>query len=132
MRWPDGGARWIEARGHVRRDDAGKALSMSGVCVDVTRRKHIEHDLKFLAEASAELASVNDYPSTLDRIARLAVPRFARLVRSSTWQTSRDGSLRRVATAHVDPAKRQQPAARDGHERYPPDPLGPDRHLRTC
>ena len=121
VRWPDGRARWIEARGRVRRDDAGRALTVSGVCVDVTRRKHVEHDLKFLAEASAELASVNDYASTLDRIARLAVPRFADWCAVDMQQP--DGSLRRVATAHVDPGK--ECLLHEMHERYPPDPLAP-------
>ncbi|HYD74587.1 hybrid sensor histidine kinase/response regulator [Ramlibacter sp.] len=121
VHWPDGRVRWIEARGRVRRSEAGKALSLSGVCVDVTRRKHIEHDLKFLAEASAELASVNDYPGTLDRIARLAVPRFADWCAVDIQQP--DGSLRRVATAHVEPGKER--LLREMHERYPPDPLSP-------
>ncbi len=121
VRWPDGRLRWIEARGRVRRDDSGRALSMSGVCVDITRRKHVEHDLKFLAEASAELAGVNDYSSTLDRIARLAVPRFADWCAVDMQQP--DGSLRRVATAHVDPGK--ELLLHEMHERYPPDPLSP-------
>ncbi|WP_332814741.1 hybrid sensor histidine kinase/response regulator [Ramlibacter sp.] len=121
VHWPDGRVRWIEARGRVRRDDRGRAMSMSGVCVDITRRKHVEHDLKFLAEASAELAGVNDYTGTLDRIARLAVPRFADWCAVDMQQP--DGSLQRVATAHVDPGKER--LLHEMHERYPPDPLSP-------
>ncbi|WBY01105.1 ATP-binding protein [Ramlibacter tataouinensis] len=130
VRWPDGRVRWIEARGRVRRGDNGRALSMSGVCVDITRRKHVEHDLKFLAEASAELAGVNDYAATLDRIARLAVPRFADWCAVDMLQP--DGSLRRVATAHLDPARER--VLHEMHEHHPPDPqvrVGTWHVLRT-
>lgn len=121
VHWPDGRVRWIEARGRVRHGDGGQALALSGVCVDVTRRKHIEDDLKFLAEASAELAGVDDYPGTLDRIAKLAVPRFADWCAVDIQQP--DGTLRRVAAAHVDPGKEH--LLHEMHERYPPDPLSP-------
>jgi PAS domain S-box-containing protein len=118
--WPDGSLHWLEGRGRVLRDAAGKAVSMAGVCLEITRRKHTEHDLAFLAEASAELAGANDYQSTLDRIAKLAVPHFA------DWcaiDLLLDGELRRVAAAHVDPAKAQR--ALDLHRRFPPDPDSP-------
>ncbi|KQT13600.1 hybrid sensor histidine kinase/response regulator [Ramlibacter sp. Leaf400] len=118
--WPDGRVRWLEARGRVRRDADGQAVSMAGVCLDITRRKHKEQDLEFLAEASAELAGVNDSQETLDRIAQLAVPRFADWCAIDLLQ---DGSLDRVAAAHVDPAKAD--LAFDLHRRYPPDPDSP-------
>ena len=114
--WPDGGVRWLEARARVRRDAAGQPVSMAGVCLDITRRRHREQDLKFLAEASAELAGINDLRSTLDRIAQLAVPRFADWCAIDLLQ---DGTLHRVAAAHVDPAKVQK--LHELHRRYPPD-----------
>lgn len=73
--------------------------------------------LAFLADAATELASSLDYQLTLSRVAQLAVPTFA------DWcaiDVVDDGRLRRVAVAHVDPAK-----VRFAHElaaRYPPDP----------
>ncbi|HEY1230008.1 MAG TPA: PAS domain-containing protein, partial [Ramlibacter sp.] len=70
--WPDGTLHWLEARGRVKRDASGRPVTMAGVCQDITRRKHNELDLEFLAQASAELAGVADYQTTLDRIARLA------------------------------------------------------------
>jgi PAS domain S-box-containing protein len=129
--WPDGSTRWVEGRGRVRRDAQGKPTLMAGICLDITRRKQTEHDLKFLAEASAELAGLNDYQGTLDRIARLAVPRFA------DWcavdMLDDDGAtLRRVAVAHVDPAKVH--LAHELHQRFPPDrdaPSGPWNVIRT-
>jgi PAS domain S-box-containing protein len=116
--WPDGNVRWLESRGVVRRAPDGRALSMAGVCLDVTRRKQAESDLRFLAQASAELAGVADHQTTLDRIARLAVPHFADWCAVDLLQP--DGSLRRVAAAHADPAK--SPLAHELHRRFPPDP----------
>ena len=59
--------------------------------------------LSFLGEASTLLASSLDYVDTLARIAQLAVPRLA------DWCTvdmlAEDGSIRRLATTHVDPEK---------------------------
>jgi serine phosphatase RsbU (regulator of sigma subunit) len=73
--------------------------------------------LSFLAEASAELASSLDYESTLARVAQLAVPTFA------DWcaiDLVKDNRLRRLAVAHVDPAKVEY--AHELAQRYPSDP----------
>ena len=76
--------------------------------------------LVFLADASTELASSLDYEATLAKVAQLAVPTFA------DWcaiDVVEDGRLRRLAVAHVDPAKVQ--LARELAERYPGDPDAP-------
>ena len=73
--------------------------------------------LRFLAEASAELASSLDYESTLSNIAWLAVPGIA------DWcsiQLEQDGILRQLAVAHRDPEKIA--LAEEFQERYPTDP----------
>jgi signal transduction histidine kinase len=119
--WPDGSMHWLEARGRVKRDANGRPAVMAGVCQDITRRKHTESDLEFLAQASAELAGVADYQTTLDRIARLAVPQFADWCAIDLLLP--DGRLHRVAAAHVDPAKVH--LAHELHRRYPPDPESP-------
>ena len=85
--------------------------------------------LSFLAEASAELASSLDYESTLARVAQLAVPTFA------DWcaiDLVKDNRLRRLAVAHVDPAKVEY--AHELAQRYPSDPdsgAGPWQVMRT-
>jgi signal transduction histidine kinase len=94
---------------------------MAGVCQDITRRKHTEHDLTFVAEASAELAGVADVQATLDRIARLAVPHFADWCAMDMLDAG--GELQRVAVAHVDDEKVR--LAHELHQRYPPDPAAP-------
>jgi serine phosphatase RsbU (regulator of sigma subunit) len=72
--------------------------------------------LAFLAETANELTSL-DYETTLANVARLAVPTFADW---SAIDLVEDGRLRRLAVAHVDPAKVQM--AHDLAARYPPDP----------
>jgi GAF domain-containing protein len=91
--------------------------------------KQRQAKLSFLAEASAELASSLDYEATLARVARLAVPTFA------DWcaiDLVKDNRLRRLAVAHVDPAKVEY--AHELAERYPSDPdsvSGPWQVIRT-
>jgi PAS domain S-box-containing protein len=119
IRWPDGSIHWLEGRGRLLLDASGQAWGIVGVCMDVTARKKTEADLKFLAEASVELAGgLADYPATLDKIAHLAVPHFA------DWCTvdildDDGGELRRVAVAHADPAKEE--LARDLYRRFSSD-----------
>ena len=71
---------------------------------------------RFIAEASAALAQVADYESTLERIASLAVPRFADwfgvLIRDP------GGNLRRIAVRHQDPEMVRK--VEEMYRRYPP------------
>ena len=79
--------------------------------------------LAFLAEASELLASSLEYEDTLQRVARLAVPRIA------DWCTvhvvEEDGPIR-LAMAHADPAMME--FAREYQARYP-EKLRDDRGL---
>ncbi|MGH7508787.1 MAG: PAS domain S-box protein [Gemmatimonadales bacterium] len=43
---PDGRVRWLADQGHVVRDDAGRVLYLTGVCLDVTERKAVEERLR--------------------------------------------------------------------------------------
>jgi PAS domain S-box-containing protein len=116
--WPDGSIHWIEIRGQTLADDTGRPERIVGVSIDITKRKRAEHDLRFLAQASAELASLVDPQSTLDRLAYLAVPFFADWCAIDLVQE--DGSLARVAVAHADCKKVQ--VAHEFHRQFPPDP----------
>jgi PAS domain S-box-containing protein len=107
----------------------GKA-AIQVVIRDITERKRLEKGLRFLSDASAALTAPLDYESTLQKVASLAVPSFA------DWCTvdlaEPGGLLRRVAVAHVDPAKVR--LAQELPQRYPPDPEAPHgayRVLRT-
>lgn len=115
----DGGqVRWLESRARTLFDGQGGPAQLSGVCMDITRRKRTEQDLRFLAQASAEFATMVDFQATFKRLAELAVPSFA------DWCVvdllSEDGNLERVAVAHVD--KEKAGIAEALHRRLPPDP----------
>jgi PAS domain S-box-containing protein len=51
---PDGTVRWVEGKGRVEYAD-GRPVSMSGVCMDVTRRKHAELERLDAAHEAARL-----------------------------------------------------------------------------
>src|SRR5262249_21598060 len=79
---------------------------VSGLVVvfrDVTERKRAEQSLRFLADASTTLATLVDYGSTLQKVARLAVPHFADWCAVDMAEPG--GALRRLAVAHRDPSK---------------------------
>jgi len=119
--WPSGGTHWIAGSGKVFFGDDGQPLRLIGIGLDVTRRKRAEQTSCFLADASAALAVLVDFDSTLQKVASLAVPSFADW--ATVDVTEADGSLRRVSVSHIDPAKVQ--LAHDVHRRFPPDPTAP-------
>lgn len=101
-----------------------------GIVRDITERRRSERVARFLAEASTTLAALVDYESTLQTVARLAVPFFA------DWcavdMVEPDGSLSRVAVEHADPDKVGMVRALS--DLWPTDPrsvLGPARVVRT-
>jgi signal transduction histidine kinase len=81
-----------------------------------------ERRASFLAEASIILASSLDYETTLQSVARLAVPRFGDWC--AIHLLDPDGQARAVAVAHIDPAKAE--GAREYDRQFPP--LPEDRH----
>ncbi|HZB46565.1 MAG TPA: GAF domain-containing protein, partial [Pyrinomonadaceae bacterium] len=131
--------RWTKAVAYPIKDAAGRVLEVVLMHEDVTarvlaeeeharlaaeveaRRQRREADDHFLAEATTALASSLDYETTLSTLARLAVPSFA------DWCgvdiADEGGTLRRLAVAHVDPAKVAW--ALELQQRYPPDPAAP-------
>ena len=58
-------------------DEHGNLTARIGVSSDITERKRAEDAMRFLADASASLAQLVDYQSTLQVVAGLAVPKFA-------------------------------------------------------
>jgi signal transduction histidine kinase len=105
------------------RDAAGSVTHVGSVVKDVTaemeRRAHEDRargEAEFLARCSAALAGSLDFETTLQSLVRLVVPHLA------DWSVidliGEDGGLRRVATAHVDPAK--EDLVSELRRRYPP------------
>ena len=103
------------------KNSEGKVIGASKIARDITMSKREAEASRFLAEASKVLAALLDVPSTLQKVARLSVPRFA------DWCTvdilEPDGSLRRMAVVTADPANAQ--AASDLERYFPPDPEAP-------
>jgi PAS domain S-box-containing protein len=120
FRWvaKDGRTLWVESQSTVVCDEAGQPLGMRGITIDITARKRAEDAQRFLAQASDALAASLDYEETLDRVARLAVPELADWC--AVHILDDDGSIRRLAVVHVDPAKASLALARPA--RYPLDP----------
>jgi PAS domain S-box-containing protein len=88
----------------VRSPD-GKIIGASKIARDITASKRAEQTTRFLADASAALAELTDYKSTLQQVASLAVPFFADWCAVDILET--DGSLRRLTVTHSDPGKVQ-------------------------
>ena len=111
----DGTFLWVEISG---RDIviAGRRLRLI-LAHDVTERKRVEEEHRFLAEASSILGSSLDYEVTLPSLARLAVPQLGDCCVIDLFDAH--GVVRRVAVSHADPAK--EPLLR----RYPPNPSSP-------
>jgi PAS domain S-box-containing protein len=97
---------------------ANLAAAAMGTAELYQEQRQLAAERTFVAEASELLASSLDYETTLANLATLAVPGFA------DWcvidLVSRDGSIERLALAHVDPDKVRW--ANELAERYPPDP----------
>lgn len=100
----------------------------TGYLRDISEEKAAERALRdsrerlaFLAEASALLSSSLNYRTVLERLANLVVPSVADWCAVDVLEE--DGTLRRVAVAHADPAKRDlarqligiRPDEEDGH-----------------
>jgi PAS domain S-box-containing protein len=106
----------IDDSGAPIRNEAGEIVGVVLVFRDVSRDKRLEARNAFLAQVGEALASSLDYENTLATVASLAVPQLADwcaidlLVPGTT-------SIKRVAVAHVDPAKVE--LAQLLGERYP-------------
>jgi PAS domain S-box-containing protein len=105
----------------------GETIGLGCVALEVTARRRAEAEreqalrrARFLAEAGAILDQSLDYDSTLTAVSRLVVPWLADWCAIDIRDA--DGSVRRVSTAHIDPAKVE--FAQEIERRYPSPPDG--------
>ncbi len=112
------------------KNSVGQIIGASKIARDITESKRLQRNLQFLSDASKVLSSSLDYKTTLQTIARLAVPHIA------DWCTidilAEDGSIEPLVVAHVDPQKVQW--ARELRKKYPikmDAPYGIPQVLRT-
>lgn len=99
------------------KDRHGRIIAGVVTFYDITEQKRVEDALQFLAEAGEVLSSSLDYETTLESVARLAVPRLADWCAADV--ATEDGQIQRVVVAHVDPAKVE--LAFEIYRRYPLD-----------
>jgi PAS domain S-box-containing protein len=99
----------------------GQIIGASTIARDITEQKRREQAERFLVEASTTLGSSLDYETTLATAAQLAVPHFADWC--SVDMANEDGTVSRLAVAHVDPEKIAW--AHEIQQRYPPNPAEP-------
>jgi PAS domain S-box-containing protein len=114
----DGSYRWFVTRAVPLRGDSGSIVQWFGTTTDIDDRKRADQTSRFLADASASLAELADYESTLQRVASLAVPAFADWCAVDMLEP--DGSIHRLSVTHTDPAKVK--LAHELLKRYPPRP----------
>ncbi|MEX2195065.1 MAG: SpoIIE family protein phosphatase [Thermoleophilaceae bacterium] len=113
-----GAESWSIVKATAVRDADGAVVRAVNIFEDISEQKRTEIGQRFLAEAGRAIGASLDYATTLRSVAQVAVPSFADWCAVDVLDD--DGSLQRVAVAHVDPAKLD--LAQDLSERYPPDP----------
>jgi two-component system cell cycle sensor histidine kinase/response regulator CckA len=74
--WPDGSLHWLESKGYVERDDAGRAIRAVGVTSDITERKRADGELAIYRDLVRHL-SLGVYVYSLEDAAN---PNSLRLV----------------------------------------------------
>jgi PAS domain S-box-containing protein len=125
------GSEWpIDDSAAPIRGAGGETVGVVLVFRDISERKRAERAGRFLADASKSLAALVDHGSTMQKVARLAVPAFADW--SAVDIVEPDGSVRRAAVVHADSAKID--LVHELTRRYPPDstaPVGLANVLRT-
>jgi PAS domain S-box-containing protein len=126
----DGTRGVIRANAGPVRDTDGTITAGVVVFEDITESRRTSDALAFLIEASAILAASLDYEATLASVVELIVPRLA------DWCVvdimAEDGSLKRLAMRHRDPAF--SPLLAELEARYPHAPeslTGPARIVRS-
>jgi PAS domain S-box-containing protein len=117
-----GAERWSLVKSTPVRDAEGRVQLAINILHDVTERRRVEQNQRFLADAGALLAESLDYNITLRSLAELCVPYLA------DWCAidivDEQGHLQRLILHHSDPDK----DARLGelYRQFPSDPNGPD------
>ncbi len=99
---PDKTTHWMQAKGQII-INPNRTKKIIGVNIDITERKLMENNLKFLSEASELLSSSLDYRTTLNSVIRLAVPQIADWC--SVEMLDKTGQIKLMAIAHKDPKK---------------------------
>jgi signal transduction histidine kinase len=93
----------------------GSVSGAIGIFVDITERRRVEQEQRFLARASSILSSSLDYEKTLKALARLAVPTFGDYCVVDVLRE--DGTFARIDLVVDDPTRLE---IGEQLRRYPP------------
>jgi PAS domain S-box-containing protein len=122
LRGRDGSYRWHEAHIIPLRAGADAVSLWVGTATDIDEHRRASDEQRYLVDASTVLGSSLELQRTLADVARLVVPTLA------DWCTidllRDDGTLERLAVAHVDPSKVK--LAWDLWKILPPKPSDPN------
>src|SRR5688572_384795 len=77
FRTPEGHVTWLEGRASAVRNADGSTAGYIGTVSDITEHRYAQDRQRFLADASDLLASSLDFETTLENVAKMAVPRLA-------------------------------------------------------
>ena len=108
LRAADGTYRWHLGRAVPIRGEAAAIEFWIGTATDIHDHKRIEQGQRFLLDAGVELARSLDHRSSLDEVARLAVPRIADACRFDIEDTS-------CGEPRLEPGSIRVPMAAHGH-----------------
>lgn len=116
-----GEERWSLVKATPVLNRSGQVELAVNIFQDVTDLKRNEMNQRLLAEASKLMSASLDYPTTLNRVAQIIVPKLA------DWCTihivDQDNAIQQLAVAHADEDK--VALALELQEKYPPDPEAP-------
>ncbi|MEO8395070.1 MAG: PAS domain S-box protein, partial [Chloroflexota bacterium] len=118
LRRQDGEYRWLISHGVPRFTPEGQFAGYIGISVDITERKQLQIAQDFVLQTGVVMSSSLDYQTTIENVARLAVPTMADWCAVDILAPD-SKSLERLAVAHVDPEKVKW--AYELQRRYPVD-----------
>ncbi|MEA2336079.1 MAG: hypothetical protein QOE82_86, partial [Thermoanaerobaculia bacterium] len=119
LRMADGSFRWFASRAVPVYDAEGQVGEWICTTTDVHDARVRDDAQRLLAKATELFASSLDYEETLKTLTSLAVPEIADWC-AVDMTDDLHPPFRRIAIAHVDPAKME--LAWEMYRRYPPDP----------
>ena len=127
--------RWITKHGHVIwvrviataiRDEAGKAVGLRGITLDISAQRRAQLSVELIAHTGEILNESLDYEATLQALTQIIVPAMA------DWcsvHVVENGEVHQVALHHRDPEKVRW--AFELQEKFPPDPGRAARSARS-
>ncbi|XXF76418.1 PAS domain-containing protein [Myxococcaceae bacterium GXIMD 01537] len=116
VRGPEGRRVWLSVNAQPLRDAvSGGVRGAVASFTDITERLRVEESLRFLAEATVALSATLDSQDLLEKLSRLAVPRFADWC--SIYLVKEGGESELAAVTSQPPAVAAR--VREMHERFP-------------